>query len=70
MVPNYGQPGQGILLREGMTLAIEPMVSGGNALHARTEEPVDSYFKGPLADCAPGHTVAIRANGPEILTQL
>jgi len=28
-VPNYGKPGTGIVLKEGMTLAIEPMVTAG-----------------------------------------
>ncbi len=28
-VPNYGKPGTGLMLREGMTLAIEPMVTAG-----------------------------------------
>jgi len=29
-VPNYGQPGKGPILRPGMTLAIEPMITAGN----------------------------------------
>ncbi len=28
-VPNYGKPGTGVILKEGMTLAIEPMVTAG-----------------------------------------
>ena len=28
-IPNYGEPGTGIVLEEGMVLAIEPMVTAG-----------------------------------------
>src|SRR5205807_8529496 len=28
-IPNYGPPGRGLLLQEGMTLAIEPMITAG-----------------------------------------
>ncbi len=31
LVPNYGKPGQGLVLKAGMTLAIEPMISAGTA---------------------------------------
>ncbi len=30
-VPNYGSPGQGVRLREGMTVALEPMVLAGDS---------------------------------------
>jgi methionyl aminopeptidase len=51
-IPNFGAPGRGPILAEGMTLAIEPMITAG-----RPE--VFAHFE---------HTVAITAAGPRILT--
>jgi len=68
-VPNYGAPGQGPRLQEGMVLAIEPMVNvGGPGVRvledewtAVTEDGSDSaHFE---------HTVAVTSNGPWILTR-
>lgn len=68
-VPNFGTAGKGMTLFEGMTLAIEPMVTMGDY-----ETFVDS--DGWTVLSADGswaahfeHTVAIGANGPEILTK-
>ncbi|MGC8784579.1 MAG: type I methionyl aminopeptidase [Armatimonadota bacterium] len=67
-VPNYGKPGSGPVLREGMTLAIEPMVNQGkpqvNCLSDKwtivTEDgKLSAHFE---------HTVAITRKGPLILT--
>jgi methionyl aminopeptidase len=67
-IPNYGPPGCGPKLREGMTLAIEPMVNLGVS-------DVDVMADGwtvLTADRKPSahfeHTVAIGPRGPEILT--
>ena len=67
-IPNYGQPGTGILLEEGMVMAVEPMVTAGR--HAvRVADDHWSIFSqdGSLA----AHfefTIAITANGPRVLT--
>ncbi len=67
-IPNYGQPGTGIVLEEGMVLAVEPMVTAGR--HAvRVADDHWSIFSqdGSLA----AHfefTIAITANGPRVLT--
>jgi len=38
-VPNYGTPGQGMILREGMTFALEPMLTvGDSALYIDTDK--------------------------------
>jgi methionyl aminopeptidase len=67
-VPNYGKPGRGVLLREGMVLAIEPMVNAGGAdvvvlndnwTVVTADRSLSAHFE---------HTVAIRKDGPEILT--
>jgi len=67
-VPNVGRPGHGPLLREGMVLAIEPMISAGTA-NIRT---LDDGWTVVTADGALSahfeHTVAITADGPRILT--
>jgi len=67
-VPNVGRRGQGPLLREGMVLAIEPMLSGGSA-DIRT---LDDGWTVITADRSLSahfeHTVAITADGPRILT--
>lgn len=69
-IPNFGAPGSGPKLREGMVLAIEPMVNQGSA-------EVRMMPDGWTAVTADGgysahfeHTVAITKDGPWILTQL
>ncbi len=68
-VPNYGKPGKGPELVEGMVIAIEPMVVMGD--HNIKNGP-DGYSY-ITADGQPSahieHTVAITKDGPIILTQ-
>jgi methionyl aminopeptidase len=67
-VPNFGPPHRGPLLRPGMTLAIEPMLNTGTA---ETEVRPDNWTvvtKDGGLSAHFEHTVAITANGPEILT--
>ena len=67
-IPNYGESGRGPLLAEGMTFAIEPMITAGGAdvvLH--DDEWSISSADGSLAAHFE-HTVAITADGPRILT--
>ena len=67
-VPNYGRPGQGALIREGMCLAIEPMINIGS------QEVVtqDDGWTITTADGKPSahfeHTIVITGNGPEVLS--
>lgn len=67
-VPNFGSPGTGMVLKEGMTLAIEPMVNAGTY---RVNVGADGWTV-HTADGLPSahfeHTVLITQNGPEILT--
>jgi len=67
-IPNFGNPGSGPLLAEGMVLAIEPMVNVG-APPIRVGEDNWSVFSqdGSLAAHFE-HTVAITADGPRIMT--
>lgn len=70
LVPNYGQPGQGMLLREGMTLAIEPMVLVGTRYTRELKNQWTVISRDRSLTAHQEHTVAITANGPEILTKL
>ena len=68
LVPNFGRKGEGLKLREGMTLALEPMVniggwktrlnSNGWTVHT-SDGSLSAHFE---------HTIAIRSGDAEILT--
>lgn len=67
-VPNFGRPGKGPRLEEGMTLAIEPMVNqGGYAVDALPDQWTTVTADRKLAAHFE-HTVAITRRGPDILT--
>jgi methionyl aminopeptidase len=67
-IPNFGQPGRGPLLAEGMTLAIEPMITaGGPDVYVHEDDWSISTEDGSLAAHFE-HTVAITGGGPRILT--
>ncbi|HVB35225.1 MAG TPA: type I methionyl aminopeptidase [Patescibacteria group bacterium] len=68
-IPNYGQPGRGPRLREGMTLAIEPMVNaGGPAIRVLGDDWTAATADGSYAAHFE-HSVAVTADGPWILTR-
>ena len=69
-IPNYGPPGQGPVLRAGMVFAIEPMVNQGTGdvitlpdewTVVTADRKLSAHFE---------HTVAVREDGPEILSRL
>ncbi|MBN2414211.1 type I methionyl aminopeptidase [bacterium] len=67
-IPNYGAPGQGPTLREGMVFAIEPMVNmGGHEIvfleDGWTVESEDGSLSAHFE-----HTVVVTGGKPEILT--
>jgi len=67
-VPNYGRPGKGPLLEEGMVLAIEPMTTAGRAT---VRVAGDGWAIFSQDDSLAAHfefTVAITGEGPRILT--
>ena len=67
-IPNYGQPGRGPVLAEGMTFAIEPMITvGGPDIVLHDDEWSISTSDGSLAAHFE-HTVAVTEAGPRILT--
>ncbi len=68
-IPNYGKPGFGPLLKEGMVLAIEPMVNQGEAAVEILEDEWTAVTKDRKLSAHFEHTVAVTESGPEILTQ-
>ncbi len=69
-VPNYGKAGSGPELQVGMAIAIEPMlVLGNNKVHVLEDEWTVVSSEGSFASHWE-NTIAITANGPEILTKL
>ncbi|MEM7101515.1 MAG: type I methionyl aminopeptidase [Bacteroidota bacterium] len=67
-VPNYGRRGQGPKLKEGLVIAIEPMVNLGTR-HVRQKKDgwtIVTRDNKPSAHFE--HSVAIRKNGPDILS--
>jgi len=69
-VPNYGTPGQGMLLREGMTFALEPMLTMGKAdLYIDKDKWTAKTQDGSLTMHVED-TVLITSGKPEILTRL
>jgi methionyl aminopeptidase len=67
-VPNFGPPGQGPELREGMVLAIEPMVNAGGHQVEVGDDSWAIYTKDGSLSAHFEHTVAITRQGPRILT--
>ena len=69
-VPNYGRVGEGPKLKEGMVLAIEPMVNAGTAevLTLSDQWTVVTADRGLSAHFE--HTVAIGAEGPVVLSRV
>ena len=69
-IPNYGEPGRGPRLAEGMVIAIEPMVNAGSAgvkvlpdgwTAVTSDRSLSAHFE---------HTVAVTSDGVEVLSRL
>lgn len=69
-VPNYGIKGRGLLLREGMVLAIEPMVNAGKYQVKVLNDHWTVVTEDGKYSAHFEHSVAIGENGPEILSCL
>ena len=67
-VPNYGKPGHGLRLREGMTIAIEPMVNEGTSEFITLDDGWTIITANKKLSAHFEHTVAITSSGPLILT--
>jgi methionyl aminopeptidase len=67
-IPNYGEPGRGPRLAEGMVLAIEPMVNMGKPGVKILADGWTAVTRDASLSAHFEHTVAVTAAGPEILT--
>jgi methionyl aminopeptidase len=67
-VPNFGDPGKGPELEEGMVLAIEPMVNVGGPLVRMDDDGWSVYSEDDSLAAHFEFTVAVTADGPRVLT--
>jgi methionyl aminopeptidase len=67
-VKNYGPPGQGPELKEGMVLAIEPMITAGDWRIRQDADGWSIYTTDGSMSAHFEHTVAITKDGPKVLT--
>lgn len=67
-VPNYGRAGTGPILRPGMTLAIEPMITMGSPEIFVGDDGWTVYTADGKPSCHIEHTVLVTESDPEILT--
>jgi len=67
-IPNFGDPGRGPRLTEGMALAIEPMINLGKAAVKVLDDGWTAVTRDGSLSAHFEHTVVVTASGPEILT--
>ena len=67
-IPNFGEPGRGPLLEEGMVLAIEPMVTAGRHAVRMGADGWAIYSQDGSLAAHFEFTVAVTAEGPKVLT--
>jgi methionyl aminopeptidase len=68
-IANYGEPGRGPRLAEGMVLAIEPMVNMGRSAVKVLSDGWTAVTKDGSLSAHFEHTVAVTLDGPLVLTQ-
>lgn len=69
-IPNFGSPGHGPVLKEGMTLAIEPMVNIGDFKVKTLDDNWTVVTEDGSLSAHFEHTIAITKKGPKILSKL
>ena len=69
-VPNFGKKGEGVVLKEGMVIAIEPMLNEGGAAVKLDSDGYTYRTKDGSRSAHFEHTVVVTKNGAEILTQM
>jgi methionyl aminopeptidase len=67
-IPNYGTPGKGIVLEEGMVFAVEPMVTAGKHMVRMGDDGWAIYSQDGSLAAHFEFTIGITAEGPRILT--
>ena len=68
-MPNYGEPGRGPRLAEGMVLAIEPMVNMGRPAVKVLADGWTAVTRDGSLSAHFEHTVAVTKDGPLVLTR-
>jgi methionyl aminopeptidase len=68
-VPNFGRRGQGLKLREGMVLCIEPMVNSGGPDVQVLEDGWTAVTQDGSLSAHFEHTVAVTSDGAVVLTE-
>ncbi|MFC1646185.1 type I methionyl aminopeptidase [Candidatus Omnitrophota bacterium] len=68
-IPNFGRPGSGDEIREGMVFAIEPMVNMGSWEVEILDNGWTAVTRDRSLSCHFEHTVVVLGDGPRILTQ-
>lgn len=69
-LPNFGRAGRGLRLSEGMVLALEPMVNAGTYRVRVLDNDWTVVTEDGRLSAHYENTIAITANGPEILTRI
>lgn len=67
-VPNYGPAGRGLRLKEGLVLAIEPMVNAGGPETEVLDDGWTVVTRDGRRSAHFEHTIAVTDDGPEVLT--
>lgn len=67
-VPNFGKAGTGVLLEEGMVLAVEPMVNVGKHKVRMDDDGWSIYSSDGSLSAHFEFTIAVTADGPRVLT--
>ena len=67
-VPNFGEPGRGVVLEEGMVFCVEPMVTAGEHAVRMGDDNWAIYSQDGSLTAHFEHTIAVTAEGPRILT--
>jgi len=68
VVPNYGEKGKGTMIRQGMVLTVEPIVTQGSDELIVQEDGWTSITSDGKLSAQFEHTIAVTKNGPVILT--
>jgi methionyl aminopeptidase len=67
-VANYGRPGKGVVLEEGMVFAVEPMTTAGRHMVRMGDDGWAIYSQDGSVTAHFEFTIAVTAHGPRILT--
>ncbi len=69
-IPNFGRPGEGPILLEGMVLALEPISTAGKAAVTLAPDGYTYRTKDGSLSAHFEHTILIEKNGPVVVTKL